>query len=186
MLCCSLPFYTMNLYCFMSVLSAFFFPQNTRLGVIIVCILWFVFRCFVLNYCLSFVFHSYKKGAKNKQGKSKKKTEKHPKMCFFSLAQLCSQNSVPNFWGWALKKHFCWKRYKIVVAAYCATAKNGQKLLNFKKSKLGPSTSQKLVQFCYATELDQFLTWKHSQFWLCFLSHFPCRMKSSFQKKRKQ
>ena len=95
----------MKLYCFMSMLSAFFFV--TRRSGVLVCISWSCFLLFVVlfNFCFFFRFSFIRKEGKNGHSKNEKTKQKKENMqkkdIFGSVIAVVFTNSVPLFWGWA-------------------------------------------------------------------------------------
>ena len=119
----------------------------TRLCGFLVCISW---SCFFLLFCVQFLFFILlKKDQKNGHStnpQTNKKNWKRKK----SVSAVVFTNSVPNFWGWATKLHFCRKPYKI----------EGQHILKkgnllIVKKALDRLLTQK------KQELDRFLTLQH-------------------------
>ena len=148
----------------MSVLSAFVF---SRLSGFLVCIVWSCFFFVVLFWF--FVFWVFSVLSKMPQKKDTAKTKKNAdKWTFFQLSKLCSQLVFLRFWG-GLKESKFWLKTKEKLFEEILKGKHGQNMSKKVDSKIGPRLSQKLVQVCCTTELDQFLTQK---IWKC-LSYFP-------------
>ena len=182
-LCCLLPVETMKLYCFMSVLSTFFFVNKTR---------WFSCLHLVVLFlvcCFEFLFSFLSKKAKTDTTKpppQNQKVQKQKNKAVFQLAQLCSQMVFLIFRGGLQHANFCLKRYKICLSAYMATTKNGQKVSNFKvkhwsthKSKTGPRMLSNIIWPVLVVNFDLFVV-------LFCKSRSPCRKKSMKKIKKRE
>ena len=114
-------FLNMTLECFMCVLSFSLF-ENTRLDCFLVWILLsLVLVCFQLSFV--FVFHSYQNHGhgQNLENQKCRKTSQNVS----SVSAVVFTNSVPIFWGWALKMHNCAENtIKVVVSAKIKITKN--------------------------------------------------------------
>ena len=151
LVCCScvVSFQFKELICIILFLCCCFFV--TRLSGLIVCILWsfflFCFLLFCFEFCLFLFFHS-----SQKKDPPKNRTQQKPKEAKMQknhtakkkLAQLCSQNSVLQFFGVGLKFSFLAENtIKIVVSVHFKTGKHTQKLAKM--------LSRNLVQGCVKT-----------------------------------
>ena len=140
----------MNLYCFVSLLSAFLFFV-TRLSGFLVCILWscFLFCCFGLNVVFLCFFSPLKKGHKETDTANppppppQKKRQKEGTLCF-QFAQLCSRIMFLIFWCGLKMLNFAESTIKSGFSIF----RKGQKWpKNVKKveSTIGPSMLRNIL-----------------------------------------
>ena len=139
----------MKLECLCVYVVFFMLTHRTRLFLV-----WILLSgSFYICFCVSCSFFIPIKTDTAKQEKWWK-TPHNVFSCQF--AQLCSQ-IVFLIFGWAWKIPICaGNTIARLVSAKFKTTKKWPNIVQNEKSKIGPSRSQKLVQLCCTTQLDQF------------------------------
>ena len=137
----------MNLYCFVSLLSAFFFCNKTKWFSCLHLVVLFPFLLFWFECCFSLLFQSsQKRTQRNGHGKP---PPPPPKKCrkkahFFQFAQLCSRIMFLIFWCGLKMRNFAENTIKSGFSIF----RKGQKWpKNVKKveSTIGPSMLRNIL-----------------------------------------
>ena len=134
----------MNLYCLVSLLSAFFFCNKTKWFSCLHLVVLFPFLLFWFECCFSLLFQSSQKKDTKKRTRQTPPKKCRKKAHFFQFAQLCSRIMFPIFWCGLKMRNFAENTIKSGFSIY----RKGQKWPKTVKkveSTIGPSMLRNIL-----------------------------------------